>query len=195
MSDTKFQSSSANMGLNPVGNDLHTFPSQVLGLLERMRGISIEPIESTLALQEFIASSLPPFRILTSISSALRNASKDLEAATIDQVLEKVVDKKAFGGLGLGANASVQPSDYENVLDLTEAWLESLNSQDRAKNISSTVEIRSTTTRPMNLAQKIFAYHVVGGCPVEGLATGDVVRVAVDWILASELSWRVSWPM
>jgi hypothetical protein len=44
----------------------------------------------------------------------------------------------------------------------------------------------------MNLAQKIFAHHTIGGCPIEGLAIGDVVRVGVDWIIASELSWSVS---
>ena len=37
----------------------------------------------------------------------------------------------------------------------------------------------------MNLAQKIFAHHAIGGCPIEGLAIGDVVRVGVDWIIAS----------
>jgi hypothetical protein len=53
------------------------------------------------------------------------------------------------------------------------------------------IDIRSEKTKPMNLAQKIFAHHTIGGCPIEGLAIGDVVRVGVDWIIASELSWSV----
>jgi len=43
----------------------------------------------------------------------------------------------------------------------------------------------------MTLAQKIFAQHVIGEMPSYGLKAGDVVRVGVDWILASELSWSV----
>ena len=41
----------------------------------------------------------------------------------------------------------------------------------------------------MNLAQKIFALHSLSTLPASGLSTGSVVRVGIDWILASELSW------
>jgi hypothetical protein len=103
-----------------------------------------------------------------------------------------VVDKKAFGGLGLGRSGPATPSDYEEVLFLIEAWLESLNSQEKATTQLSTVDVRSAETKPMNLAQKIFAHHTIGGCTIEGLAIGDLVRVGVDWVIASELSWSVS---
>jgi len=56
----------------------------------------------------------------------------------------------------------------------------------------STIDVRSEKTKPMNLAQQIFAYHAIGGCPIEGLAIGDAVRVEMDWIIASGLSWSVS---
>jgi hypothetical protein len=55
-----------------------------------------------------------------------------------------------------------------------------------------TIDVRSKKTKPMNLAQKILAQHTIGGCQIKGLAIGDVVRVGVDWIIASELSWSVS---
>ena len=158
-----------------------SFQNGVLSLLQRLRGIKLV-VESPP--QSFSASS-----ILTSISSTLRSTSKRPEAATIDQVIEKVLDKKSFGGLGLSEDATVHTADVVTILDLTEAWLESLNAQDKAQNMHSTIEVRSEKTRPMNLAQKIFAYHAIGGCPIEGLATGDVIRVDIDWILASELSW------
>ena len=158
-----------------------SFQNGVVGLLEQLRGIKLaveKPAQS---------SSLSG--ILESISSTLRSALRHPEAAAIDQVIEKVLDKTSFGGLGLSEDAAVQDVDVAAILDLTEAWLESLNAQDKAQNMHSTIDVRSEKTRPMNLAQKIFAYHTIGGCPIEGLATGDVIRVDVDWILASELSW------
>jgi hypothetical protein len=129
---------------------------------------------------------------LALVSFALRRVSKDREAGAIDPVLEKAVDKKTFGGLGLTKGAPAMSTDYKDVIFLTEAWLESLNSQDKSTNPFSTIDVRSEKMKPMNLAQKIFAHHTIGGCPIEGLAIGDVVRVGVDWIIASELSWSVS---
>jgi hypothetical protein len=44
----------------------------------------------------------------------------------------------------------------------------------------------------MTLDEKIFAHHTLGGCPIEGITPGDVVRVSIEWIIASELTWSVS---
>jgi hypothetical protein len=44
----------------------------------------------------------------------------------------------------------------------------------------------------MTLAENIFAYHIIGGCSVEGIKPGNVVRVSIDWIIASKLTWSVS---
>ncbi len=45
----------------------------------------------------------------------------------------------------------------------------------------------------MTLAEKILAHHAISlPAGVDGVRTGDVVRVAVDWVIASELSWIVS---
>lgn len=41
----------------------------------------------------------------------------------------------------------------------------------------------------MTMSEKIFAVHDLNH---EGLvAPGDIIRVSVDWILASEVSWAV----
>lgn len=177
------------MQSNPSLDEARLFQSRVLELLGKLRGIDAEKLKSNLPAHISQAS---PSNILIPISSALRKILKTSEAETLNQVIEKVVDSKSFGGLGLAENTTAQTTDYDNVLDLTEAWLSSLNAQDKSRNIHSTVAVRSEKTRPMNLAQKIFAYHTIGGCPTEGLSTGDVIRVAVDWILTSELSWTVS---
>jgi hypothetical protein len=165
-----------------------SFLSQVFGLLEKVRRVPRDPLEAELN----TANDLPTIAdTLSLISSALRRISKQREAEAIDQVLEKAVDKKAFGGLGLSNSRLATSSDYDDVIFLTEAWLESLNSQDKETNQFSTIDIRSEKTKPMNLAQKIFAHHTIRGCPIEGLSIGDLVRVGVDWIIASELSWSV----
>lgn len=169
-----------------------SFLARVYGLLEKIRGVPRDHIETEISKQG-IPNSMPSIaNILALVSLALRRISKDREAGAIDQVLEKAVDKKAFGGLGLTKSGPAPSTDYEDVVFLTEAWLEALNSEDKSTNQFSTIDIRSEKTKPMNLAQKIFAHHAIGGCPVEGLAIGDVVRVGVDWIIASELSWNVS---
>jgi homoaconitase/3-isopropylmalate dehydratase large subunit len=77
-------------------------------------------------------------------------------------------------------------------LFLIESWLEALNSEDRVKGGLLTLTTKSEKTKPMTLAEKIFAHHTLGGCSVEGIKPGDVVRVSIDWIIASELTWSVS---
>jgi len=76
------------------------------------------------------------------------------------------------------------------VLFLVSAWLESLNSEDRAKNPPKMLSSRPEGRRGMTLSEKIFAAHDIERRGE--LKPGDMVRVDVDWIMASELSWGVS---
>lgn len=46
-----------------------------------------------------------------------------------------------------------------------------------------------TTYRPMTLTQKILYAHAINP-PREGLQSGDLVRIKVDWTIASELAWN-----
>ena len=43
--------------------------------------------------------------------------------------------------------------------------------------------------RPMTLTQKILFAHAIGP-PTHGLTAGDLVRIKVDWTIASELAWN-----
>lgn len=49
-----------------------------------------------------------------------------------------------------------------------------------------------TQLRPMTLTQKILYAHAITpqGAQSTGLSTGDLVRVRVDWTIASELAWN-----
>ena len=46
-----------------------------------------------------------------------------------------------------------------------------------------------TAKRPMTLTQKILYAHAIHA-PPDGLRAGDIVRIKVDWTIASELAWN-----
>jgi hypothetical protein len=190
--DTIVQSANTNSEEEQALLQVNSFLPQVFDLLKKLRGVPLDVLQAEMPLQRTSTASHNLAEALPALSSALTRISRQREAGAIDQVLEKAVDKKAFGGLGLDRSGPATPSDYEEVHFLIEAWLESLNSQEKATTQLSTVDVRSVETKPMNLAQKIFAHHTIGGCTIEGLAIGDLVRVGVDWVIASELSWSVS---
>ncbi|KIW88776.1 uncharacterized protein Z519_10823 [Cladophialophora bantiana CBS 173.52] len=161
------------------------FESKLRDLLSHTRKVDL----STLSLSPTKASNAIP-GILLRYSDALRGAHQASEAEALDQVREKAVDRKAFGGLGLHDDNEATPAQQSEVLFQVEAWLEAVNSRERAKNFLSYQSAPAEGTRPMNLAQKIFTQHVIGEKPAKGLAAGDVIRIGIDWILASELSWQ-----
>jgi hypothetical protein len=95
-----------------------------------------------------------------------------------------------FGGLGYSTGMQLDEQQEAEVLFLVSAWLEALNSADRSKSVPKPLPSRPEGRRGMTLSEKIFAAHDI---EQNGFVTpGDVVRVSVDWIMASELSWGVS---
>ena len=158
---------------------------QLVEILHKTRNIQDASLQHVTLPQ---SSSIPT--LLSTFAEHLSRLSKKAEAEAILHVREKSLDSPNFGGLGLSDFKRPSEADVDEVLFLVEAWLESVNSNEKT-NTFDIVKVRSPKTRPMTLAQKIFAQHCVGGCKEEGLQAGDVVRVSVDWILASELSWQV----
>jgi len=129
--------------------------------------------------------------VLRSTSERLRKAAKPAEADRIDQALDQVTLSKSFGGLELTEDAIPSQEQYDEIVFLCEAWLESIKSQTSARNFLNTNTSRLDGMRPMTLAQKIFTQHALNAKEAaHGLAVGDVCRVGVDWIIASELSWH-----
>ena len=163
-----------------------TFEVDLRDALARIRGIDLSTFDLGGAKP---TTSIPA--LLSRYTTVLKDAHKQEEGEALDQAREKTVDRKAFGGLGLNDNAVATSSEQAETLFLVEAWLEAINSREKAKDFLSYQSSATAGTRPMTLAEKIFAQHVVGEKPEHGLAAGDVVRVGVDWILASELSWGV----
>ncbi|KAK5219258.1 hypothetical protein LTR72_008440 [Exophiala xenobiotica] len=134
------------------------------------------------------ADSIPA--TLTRYVFALTQADRLVEAETLQQVYDKVVDSPSFGGLGLIEGVKATAHQYAEAIFMVEAWLYAITSREREKDYLSVLKAPATGTKPMTLAEKIFAQHVIGERPAHGLKAGDVVRVGVDWILASELSWQ-----
>ncbi len=172
------------------------FLIEVVAVLKRVRGIAIDVVDSSSTPTQLSvpvsASIYQVLFILASVLSTETGGSRKREAETFEYVLAKCMDAKSFGGLGLSKESVIEESDRRSALSLIEVWLEALNSQDRVRENPSAIQTKSSQTRPMTLAEKIFAHHTIGGCPVEGIQVGDVVRVSIDWVIASELTWTVS---
>jgi hypothetical protein len=184
--DTIVQPANTNSEEGQALLQANSFLPQAFGILKKLRGVPLDVLQTEISPRSTSTASYNIAEALSALSSALTRISRPREAGAIDQILEKAVDKKAFGGLVLSRSKPATPSDYEEALFLTEAWLESLNSQEKAATQLSTIDVRSAETKPMNLAQKIFARHTIGGCTIEGLAIGDLIRVRMDWVIASE---------
>lgn len=167
-------------------NTLEQLWNSALDTLQTLRNVTHETLAWSSPGPQSISEAI------SSLSTRLEAISKHAEAEALLRVHEKATDPPSFGGLGLSEKSDIQQSDCEEVLFLLGAWLESLNSQERIERPPTPSDDRSSNTRPMTLAEKIFAQHTVGGCDERGLQAGDVIRTSVDWILASELSWAVS---
>lgn len=94
-----------------------------------------------------------------------------------------------LGGLGIYKHDSLTMQQQSEILFLVDAWLESLNSADREKLIPCLLTERPEGRRGMTMSEKIFAMHDLNQKGF--VAPGDIIRVRVDWILASEVSWAV----
>lgn len=177
-------------GVSNFNTSGHTFLiTQIVKLLKTIRSISPEDATPTnLTLWR------DPTKVFTAISSvvdALRETKHAIEAEAIQQVLDGAVEEMEFGGLGIDGNMIVLDStSLEAILFQVEAFLTALNKKETSLTTLPVLRSRAPNTRPMTLAQKILAHHTIGQVPEEGLRTGDVVRVSLDWVLASELSWN-----
>lgn len=126
---------------------------------------------------------------LKSLTEILLSAGFSREAEALSDVYALSISPTDFGGLGFTADSELEQNEEAEVLFLVSAWLEALNSADRSKAPAKLLPSRPEGRRPMTLTEKIFAAHDIE--KTGSVKPGDVVRVNVDWIMASELSWSV----
>lgn len=109
-------------------------------------------------------------------------------------VLAICQNDKENGGLGIDESSGSflqNQIECDKVVFLIDAWLEALNSQERAKRLPAPSMTRDPQRRPMTLSEKILAHHATSVPSHVGIKSGDMVNISIDWILASELSWVV----
>jgi hypothetical protein len=128
---------------------------------------------------------------LAKFSSILENSGYTLESGALLEVYGLGTTPVDFGGLGLNPqDQSISEQDSAEIIFLISAHLEALNSADRAGVRLQPLLYRPPGRRGMTLSEKIFAAHDIERNGQ--VKPGDIIRVDVDWIMASELSWRVS---
>ena len=111
------------------------------------------------------------------------------EADTFQDVYNHCIALPDFGGLGLAPDQQLSEHQEAEVVFLLSAHLEGLNSADRQGAPVTPLGHRPLGRRGMTLAEKIFAAHDIER---KGqVKPGQVIRVDVDWIMASEISWEV----
>lgn len=162
-----------------------TFADQVRALLLKVRRVSLTSVlEYGEGQQGFV-------QILRSLSRALLVNDFPREAEAISQALDRSTEDKVHGGLGISNFDTILPGLQDKILFQVEAFLEALNSEDKARKLLQPLSARPKDRMPMTLSQKILAHHAIGPVPPEGLSVGDLVRLSIDWVISSELAWEM----
>jgi hypothetical protein len=126
---------------------------------------------------------------IKSVAELLQSLGHIREAGALTDVLTICSHPTDLGGLGLVSATKLSSEQESEILFLVSAWLEALNSADRAKAAPRPLPSRPPERRGMTLSEKIFAMHDVNQKGY--VAPGDLIRVDVDWVIASEASWAV----
>ncbi|PCG89472.1 Aconitase/3-isopropylmalate dehydratase large subunit, alpha/beta/alpha, subdomain 1/3 [Penicillium occitanis (nom. inval.)] len=152
---------------------------EVLRLLHQARNISLDASE--------ILSSRNILGQLKTVSQVLQAHGYPREATAVNDVLILCEQPSELGGLGLDRNQALAEDEEAEIIFLISAWLEALNSADRTKAKLEPLSFRPAGRRGMTLSEKIFAMHDVA--QTGSVKVGDLIRVDVDWVIASEASW------
>lgn len=135
---------------------------------------------------------LEPLSAIRAIISALLEIGKTKEAETLDHVLYLCAEDRELGGHSISATKLLTDADREKIVFLVDSWLYAASHETANEVTTTDIDISSRTRRPMTLSEKIFAHHALPGDLSTGVKVGDVIRVSVHWVLASEVSWMVS---
>ncbi|KAL3428551.1 hypothetical protein BDV09DRAFT_201521 [Aspergillus tetrazonus] len=168
---------------------LQAFKAQVLSLLDRERAMEPASIQHVLTDDNTQSSSIPS--LLSAIAMTLESNLYTAEATALNDAVERITANKNFGGLGIRDDqaALICKAAYASAAFIVEAMLLSLSAELSSRKFLPSSGL-SRAARPMTLAEKIFVQHLVGSNTVQSqLKAGTVIRVGLDWVLSSELSW------
>ena len=125
--------------------------------------------------------------VLLEIKASLEQTEQHREAEVLGDVYQHAINAADFGGLALSPSQSLSEDAKAEVLFLLSAYLEGLNSADRQAAPVKPLQEKPHGRRGMTVAEKILAAHDVERRGE--VKPGDVIRVDIDWVIASELSW------
>jgi homoaconitase/3-isopropylmalate dehydratase large subunit len=109
------------------------------------------------------------------------------EADALIEAYQHSVTIPEFGGLGLTSDHEATAEQVTEVEFLVSAYLDALNYQDRKSSPPQPLDSRPDGRRGMTVAEKILAAH--DASRKGSVKPGDVLRIDVDWVIASELNW------
>ena len=132
--------------------------------------------------------------VLDNFNESLAARSQILEAEALRRAKYHVLESKTLGGLDLDVWRPLDQSARDAVLFWVEAWLRSLTSAEQARRLRLPNPRRMFQKRGMTLTEKILSHHSIGRISPKGVQGGNFVRISVDWVVASEISYFVGAP-
>ncbi|KAL4874970.1 hypothetical protein BJY04DRAFT_233131 [Aspergillus karnatakaensis] len=120
--------------------------------------------------------------LLSSLAAILEDRSRYPESRALTEAVERITAKKEFGGLGLGhghAPSAQTESQYDKARFIVEGLLLSLRAETQSRAFLSKILAQHLISTPSSNTQ-----------PSLLLQPGNVIRVRLDWVLSSELSWQ-----
>jgi hypothetical protein len=105
------------------------------------------------------------------------------------EVVQRCISHTDFGGYGLDQDTELSSDQEAEVLFLCSAYLEAVKSAARTQLGPVVQAFRPQGRRGMTMTEKILAMHDVSRRGF--VRPGDIIQVDVDWVIASELSWKV----
>ena len=187
--------------LSADGNNARPLYTRILSLLEELRDVSFEEIRSsdigdpTVPLVISESTSFNGF--IGSLCASLEVTGRVRESESLKHATSLIFSDRELGGLGLGAVDSLDGytpdiGSFGDILFLVEAWLCALTSAEKSHQVPKPLAAGTVGRRPMTVTEKIFAHHAFHVSSPRGVKPGDFIRVSIDWVIASELSWIVS---
>ncbi|PYH96148.1 hypothetical protein BO71DRAFT_186014 [Aspergillus ellipticus CBS 707.79] len=138
-----------------------------------------------------ISETSGPLSAIQTLADVLSTVGKISASEALTHALHLCKEDVELSGLSLSPDRPLSDSDREQVCFLVDAWLRA-STYSQAQTILTPPETPETPHRPMTLSEKIFTHHLLSDNESVGVKAGDVIRVSVDWIIASELSWMVT---
>lgn len=131
-----------------------------------------------------------PQAVLLACSAELHKRGYFQEEQVILHVVDLCNADVEAGGLGFRDRRwpDFCPDELSRLLELVESWLLTIPSQKSSPPKPSLLH-KPINRQPMTLASKILAHHAISCGQTSHVAVGEILRVDVDWIIASELSW------